>query len=283
MIFFKLLSYLPFSVLYILSDMLAFTAHRIIRYRKEVVLMNLKNSFPEASEKEVRKMAKDFYRNLSDIVVETMKALTMSPETLKKRVQYKNIEIVQAYYEKQQSIMVLATHTGNWEWMLLSGCLHLPYPIDGVYAPLANPFFQKVMYKLRSRFGSLPIPRGEILKELSKRSKMLRAVGMVADQSPVKQAEKHWTKFLNQDTAFLKGADMLAKMTKYPVVFLGLHRVKRGYYEVSIEKIAEPPYEKNSTQILDAYIQKSEQLIRKNPSAWLWSHRRWKLKKSIYA
>jgi KDO2-lipid IV(A) lauroyltransferase len=112
---------------------------------------------------------------------------------------------------------------------------------------------------------------------------MLRAVGLVADQSPVKNAEKHWVKFLNQDTAFQKGADRLAKMTKYPVVFLGLRRVKRGYYEVSIEKIADPPYDKQSTQILDIYVQKSEQLIRENPSAWLWSHRRWKLKKSVYA
>jgi len=283
MIFFKLLSYLPFSVLYILSDALAFTAYRIIRYRKKVVLMNLRNSFPDAPENEIIKIAKDFYRNLADIIVETMKALSISPEELKKRVHFRNVEIVQAYYDNKQSIIVMATHTGNWEWMLLSGCLQLPYPIDGVYAPLANTFYEKLMYQLRSRFGSMPIPRPDILKELSKRSKLLRATGLVADQTPTKNAEKHWVKFLNQDTAFLKGTDMLAKMTKYPVIFLSLRRIKRGYYEVSIEKIAEPPYEKNSTHILDTYIQKSEHLIRENPAAWLWSHRRWKLKKSVYA
>lgn len=219
MIFFKLLSYLPFSVLYVLSNVLAFTAHRIIRYRKQVVLMNLKNSFPDASEKEIRKIARDFYHNLADIIVETMKALTLSPEELKKRVHFRGVEIVQTYYDNKQSIMMLATHTGNWEWMLLSGSLQLPYPIDGVYAPLANAFYEKLMYQLRSRFGSMPIPRSDVLKELSKRSKLVRATGLVADQTPTKNAEKHWVKFLNQDTAFPKGADMLAKMTRYPVIF----------------------------------------------------------------
>ena len=283
MIFFKLLSFLPFPVLYFLSDMLAFVAHGVIRYRRDVVRTNLKNSFPEATPREIKKMTAGFYRNLSDIVVETLKALTISPEALNKRVHFKNADILQHYHDKQQSVLILATHTGNWEWMMLSGCLQLPYPIDGVYAPLANPFYEKIMYHLRSRFGSKPIPRGELLKELSRRNKMLRAVGLVADQSPVQNAEKHWVKFLNQDTAFQKGPDMLAKMTKYPVVFLGLRRVKRGYYEVSVEEIAEPPYDKQSTQIMDIYVQKSEQLIRENPPAWLWSHRRWKLKKSVYA
>ncbi len=245
--------------------------------------MNLKNSFLEASEKEIKKTAKAFYQNLADIVVETMKAMTISPEALQKRVQYKNIEIAQAYYDNKQSIIVLTTHTGNWEWLLLSGCLQLPYPIDGVFAPLANPFFNKLMYKLRSRFGGQPIPRADIMKALSQRRSQRRAIGMVADQSPMQHAEKRWAKFLNQDTAFLKGPEMLAKMTKYPVLFLGLRRVKRGYYEVSVEKIAEPPYSKDASKILDIYIQKTEQLIKDNPPAWLWSHRRWKLKKSVYA
>jgi len=275
----KILSKLPLWVLYGFSNFLGFLIGKIFRYRRKVVLENLRNSFPEKDEKEIRSIAGGFYRNLSDIIVETLKGISISKQELVKRVKFKNVELMDNYCREGKSMLVLNIHQCNWEWLLISGCIQLNFPIDAIYTPLSNKKMDKFMIRMRSRFGGNPIPVGKALRKITKRSKVVKAFALVADQAPMTSFKKLWVTFLNQETAFIPGIIHLPKVTNYPVLFMGMRRLKRGYYEVDIQRIAEPPYSKDNHEVMEEFIGKAEAVIRQNPSDWLWSHRRWKYKR----
>ncbi|SDZ96763.1 lysophospholipid acyltransferase family protein [Pedobacter hartonius] len=274
---------LPLSVLYVISGIVAFFAYHVIRYRYKVIFTNLQQSFPEKDDREIRKLTRQFYLNLTDWLVETLRASEMSAGELEKRVRFVNTGVLDKHLEQGKSVITMATHQFNWEWMLLAGSLRFKVPVDAVYTPVSNKKVEEFILRTRSRFGGLPIPKDETLPVVAKRIKEQRIIGLVADQMPAKDNQhKYWTTFLNQDTAFFMGAESLPKITKLPVVFMAVHKVKRGYYEVKLEEIAQPPYNYQENQILPAYVQRAEQLIRANPDGWLWSHRRWKYQRGAY-
>ncbi|MEP2773258.1 MAG: lysophospholipid acyltransferase family protein [Fulvivirga sp.] len=280
MIFIKLLSYLPLRLLYVISDMLFVIVYYLVGYRKEVVWKNLRNSFPEKSEKELKKIVKAYYRRFTDYMVETLRGISISKEKLQKRVTFTNVHAVQPYADAGQSIVVIASHQFNWEWALQVGCIVLPFPVDAVYQKLKNDNYDKLMLNARSRFGGQPIEKSRILRTIIKSKDMLRALGIVADQSPRKHSPKYWTTFLNQDTAFFLGPEQIAKSGNFPVFFFKVERPKRGRYTVELIKLAEPPYAKDSHIVLDRYVEETEKLILSDPAGYMWSHRRWKLSKT---
>lgn len=273
------LSRLPFPVLYAFSDFLFFISYYLIGYRKGLVLKNLKNSFPEKSEAEIKRIQKDFYHNLCDYAVETIKLLSISPEELRLRLVYKNPEIVKQFSDKNQSILLLTSHQFNWEWLLTSGCLYLPLGVDFVYQQQSNKTFNEFLLVGRTRFGAYPIERSHVGREAIKRKEVLRGIAVMADQFPGHfHNKKYWTQFLNQKTAFYLGLGQLASLTQYPAVFFGVKKIKRGYYEAEGFVVSQPPYGKESQQIVEDYIKATEQTIKQQPAGWLWSHNRWKTK-----
>lgn len=276
MFFLKLLSLLPLRILYLKSDFLIFLASKIFKYRKKVIYENLKKSFPEKSEEEIKTITQQFYRNLADILVEILKVLSLSEKELAKRVRILNPELPKKYLDKNQPIIVLAGHLCNWEWLLSACMVHFKYPIDGVYKPLNSPFSEKLMCKIRSKFGANPLPMKNTLREQVKKKNEAHTLAMVADQTPVKNEIQFWTTFLNQETPFYVGADKIGRMLNMPVLFVGMRRVKRGYYEVWFEEIANTPFPEGEFSITEKYSQILETEIRKQPANWLWSHRRWK-------
>lgn len=279
MFFFKLLSRLPFSILYAFSDFLFVLSYYVIGYRIKVVRKNLSASFPEKSHDELRKIEKQFYKDLCDYGVETLKLLTISKEQLMKRLVYKNPEIVQPFADRGQSIILLTSHQFNWEWLLTSGCLYLPFNVDFVYQKQSSQLFDNFSLESRTRFGAHPVERSQVAREAIRRKNILRGIAIMADQFPGRtQDKKYWTTFMNQDTAFFLGLGQLAYLTQYPAVFFGVKKIKRGYYEAEGFVVSLPPYEKESQQIVEDYVTATEKIIRKNPSGWLWSHNRWKRK-----
>ncbi len=276
------LSRLPFPALYAFSDFLFFISYYLIGYRKGLVLKNLKNSFPEKSEAEIKRIQKDFYHNLCDYAVETIKLLSISPEELKQRLVYKNPEIVKQFSDKNQSILLLTSHQFNWEWLLTSGCLYLPLGVDFVYQRQSNKTFNEFSLLSRTRFGAYPIERSQVGRETIKRKGVLRGIAVMADQFPGHHDnKKYWSQFLNQKTAFYLGLGQLASLTQYPAVFFGVKKIKRGYYETEGFVVSQPPYGKESQQIVEDYIKAIEQTIKQQPAGWLWSHNRWKTKSDV--
>lgn len=277
MFFLRLLSYLPFTVLYALSDFLFFVSYRLVKYRKKVVYKNLKNSFPEKSEAEIREITKDFYRNLCDYGVETLKLLTISKKELMRRMQFANPELLQGFKSKNQSIFFLASHQFNWEWMLVGASLVFPFDIEFVYQPVKNKFFDRFSLTTRSRFGALGIKRKDVAREIIKRRNKLKGLASVADQYPGYDSDKKYSStFLNQETVFFYGTNQLAQLTQFPVLYYKVEKVKRGHYLSTPVLLGEPPYDKTSDAIIERYVRELELSIQKNPSNYLWSHNRWK-------
>ena len=275
----KWLSRLPMWMLYALSDIMYVLVYYVLGYRKRVVYSNLRNSFPNKSADDIKVIAKDFYKGFMDFNMETLKAFTISEKELLKRVQFTNVPEVEPQATANQSILVMASHQFNWEWALLAGCLVLPFPVDAVYQRLKNDGFNDIMLKTRGKFGGQPIDKNQILRAILKTKDRLRALGIVADQSPRRGSPKYWTQFMSQETAFYIGSEQIAKATKFPVYFFRVTKPKRGQYQVELVKLADPPYDKQSHNILEAYIKETERLIHDQPEGYLWSHKRWKLKR----
>jgi KDO2-lipid IV(A) lauroyltransferase len=272
-----ILSRLPFAILYRISDALYFFSYYLIQYRRKLVERNLQNSFPDKPYQERKAIARQFYRNLCDYVVETLKLLTIDAEELKKRMHFTNAELFSDYATHNQSVILLSSHQFNWEWLLAAGNLWLRAPIDFVYQPIRARFTERLMYRCRTRFGGHPIKRNEVARELAKRKAIVRGIAIVADQYPGRSQDKRYeAKFLNQSTVFFTGSQQMATLTQYPVLYGSVQRIKRGYYSCTLIKLAEPPYAPGSDDVLKNYIREVEHVINNNPSGWLWSHNRWK-------
>lgn len=273
----RLISRLPFAILYGISDLLFFISFYLVRYRRRMVWKNLTNSFPEKSEVELRNIEKQFYKNLADYAVEMLKLLTIKKDELARRLVFKNPEVSNRYISQGQSLLNLASHHFNWEWLLTAGSFTLPGEMDFVYQPVHSKFFNKFSLLSRTRFGAYAIKRDSVAREMIRRKNIVRNVALVGDQYPGYGHDKKFqATFLNQDTVFFFGSMQLALLTQYPVMYYALRKVKRGYYEATIIELAQPPYEKEDKTVLRNYVAEIEKLIRERPSEWLWSHNRWK-------
>ena len=282
MFFIKLLSLAPFWVIYFVADILYLLNYHIIRYRREVIEKNLSIVFPDMSKAEKLKTIKGFYKNFGDVMLESVKAISISREEMIKRVTYSGIEKLVAAKNHGFSAVYLATHHCNWEWMLLSGTILFPYRVYGVYKPLQNKKFDKLLLDTRSKFGGILVPVDNIVRNIVTNKNEVRGIGLVADQRPHISNKKVWLKTCGHDTAYYTGTEFVPKLENAIVFMSKMVRKKRGYYHIDIIKLAEPPYSKdgNSTEILSKYVTELEKMIKENPSDWLWSHNRWKYSKA---
>jgi len=283
MIFFRLLSRLPFPILYGISDVLSFLLLHVIRYRRAVVLENLRLSFPEKSPDELKRIARGFYRNLSDLIVETLKQPSLKPEFFQKHIHFPNIDLIQSRILAGHTIIGMSSHQANWEWIPAALVLN-KMPVDSIYKPLSNPFFEKLLVHIRSHLGPVPTPMNLLPRQMVIRKHIPRIIGLISDQVPDVPEQAYWTDFLHRDSPFYPGSERLARSRKLAVFFFDIVRVRRSYYEVTFRLIAEPPYENLPLgAIMEGYRDVLETSIRRNPSDWLWSHKRWKHWRGKYA
>lgn len=278
--FIYLLACLPFPILYIFSDITYFVIFKIIGYRKKVIINNLKNSFPNKSDKEIQDIANEFSRYLCDLMLETFKTLTITPKSMLQHCQMtpEAKKLFADLAHQQQSILLVLGHYGNWEWAGNTFSLENKQQLYVIYHPLTNPYFDKLMYQMRSRFGTKLITMKNTFKEMLSNKQEVNATAFIADQTPSTH-NAHWTTFLNQDTPVFKGTEIIAKKLNRPIVYMSINRVKRGYYTMHAEMLIADPSQYADGEITNIHTQRLEQDILQNPAIWLWSHRRWKYKK----
>jgi KDO2-lipid IV(A) lauroyltransferase len=288
----KFLTRLPLPVLYELSKALFRVAFYVFRWRRPLAAANLRNAFPEKSEAERAVILKQSYRNLANLIFETLYGYGANAAEMQRRVRVENPELLRQFTERGQSVVLLAAHFCNWEWLLLTAGTQLGIPIDAVYKPQRVAAFDRFLREGRARFGGNPIPANNFLVDVMKRKGEVRAYALVADQTPQKREEKHWSRFLNQDTAFFVGADKIARILNAPVLFVSMRRERQGFYSARLKLLASPPYLPNSdrdadhgngAQIIESYARALEDEIRASPADWLWIHRKWKYAKPLYA
>lgn len=274
--FIKIVSYLPFPVLYLISDILYLLIYRLIGYRRKVVRHNLEKSFPDKSNEEIIAIEKKFYHYLCDTVVETTKLNSISETELRKRVKIKNSERYYELIKEGKSISIVLAHYLNWEWFVLALPLYTPVDTYGIYKPLSNKTFDHLFKDMRSRMGMIMTPMQQIMRALLKSKNKPFAVGIVADQTPSDIDNCYWTTFLNQSTPIFLGTEKIAKHFDTAVAFLNVDRTKRGYIEFEFIILAESSKGLNDFEITELHTRYLENKINKTPEFWLWSHRRWK-------
>ena len=275
----KMIARLPFWVLYFLSDLFFLLVYHVVRYRKKVVMENLKNSFPTKTEKELKGIALKFYRHFADLMLESVKLSGISGKELKKRMNVKNPEVINNFFERGESVVVLTMHYNNWEWGSAFP-LFLKHKILGVYKPLHNAKFDEFITQNRARFGAEMVSNAHILRRVVKahQEKEPVFVWLAGDQTPP-FFHKFWMMFLNQETMFYPGPAAISRRFNYPVIFQKTEKVKRGHYETTFEILFENPQEFSESEIMKAYIQKMEETIERQPEFYMWSHKRCKHKR----
>lgn len=274
-----LIASLPFRGLYFLSDML-YPLFYLSGYRKKVVRQNLRNSFPEKTHQEITTMTRAYYRYLCDLVLETLKTLKMTREESQERCIFHPTDFLSKFQATNQSFIIVMGHYGNWEWAGPSFSINTDFQLVVVYRPLSDPYFEKMMTGMRTKFGTRISPGNRVLRDMvaSRANGELTATAFIADQTAFRE-NAYWTTFLNQDTAVFTGPEKLATKFDYPVVFMNVKRIRRGYYEVFPELLIDSSRATTEGKISEAFTKRLEQEIIADPVIWLWSHRRWKYKR----
>lgn len=275
----KLFSYLPLRVSYFFANILYFIIHYVAKYRLEVVRKNINNAFPDKTKHEKRKIENGFYHHFADMLVEVPKMLTMRAGEIQKRIKFENFEAMVKHYEEGKSVLMMAAHSGNWEW-ITSMSLLLPdgKPIYQIYKRLRNEVSDKLFYMLRRVYGSQSIEMNDLLRRMveMKRDGKLGIYGMVSDQSPKYKPDLHFVEFLNQPTSVIEGSEHLAKKFNFPVYYISMRKIKRGHYACKLELITSEPQKSAPFEITEKYMSLLQRDINQQPEIWLWSHKRWK-------
>jgi len=273
---YRAISKLPFPGLYFLSDITAFLLYHIFRYRRQLSLDNLKRSFPNKSSDALIQIQKSAYLHLSDSFLEMLKASEISNDEINERVTLENFEEVEELLIKDQSIFFLTAHTAPSEWVAFRLALKCKCTIDPVFKPIHSKSLNKFIYAARSRHQGTPIPYKKLAKDVLLRKGAKRSIAILADLEPRSRDQALELNFLNQSTRFFLGSEKVIKLTELPVFFIGIKKLSRGRYRAYAEKISDHPKALPPGEITRKYAQCVEKLILENPSAWLWTHKRWK-------
>jgi Kdo2-lipid IVA lauroyltransferase/acyltransferase len=275
-------SLMPWFIMYGLSDLLAFLTYYIFGYRKKVVLANLAIAFPEKTAAEREKIAKQFYRNFLDTLVETVKMISATEAQVEKKFlpNEKMLELIWKYTKRGQNVQIHAMHNFNWEVVNLGISRVLAIPFVAPYIPISNIHLEKIFKKVRCQFGTVMVPATEFKKNFLKFEKEHikgnYALALVADQSPGSPQHAWWVNFFNKPTPFVTGPEKAARLRSMPVLFANFYKIKRGVYTFEVEIFTENAANTKEGEITLAYVKYIEDCIRQRPDNYLWSHRRWK-------
>lgn len=275
--FLYLLSLLPLWFLYGVADVLYWILYRLLGYRKAVVYENLTRSFPEKEKAEIATITKAYYHNLCDSIVETIKLMSISKQELSKRMTC-NWEVFTSMTAQNRNGQAFMSHQFNWEWATVICNWHVPRRFTGIYMPLTNAVFDRLLFTIRSRAGMKLIRVHDMQRDMASLQSDELLWGFIADQNPSDPKRVSWNDFMNRKTAFFKGPEFVARRYNNLVYFGEIVKIKRGYYEINMKLAFEQPRDTKEGEITEAYVRFLEDSIKRQPANWVWSHRRWKHK-----
>lgn len=269
------ISLLPFPLLYAVSDLLFLLVYHVLGYRTGVVRANLGNAFPEMTEAGRRRLERRFYRWFCDLWLETLKGLTITPAALADRVHVADDAPVRKYHQQGRSVVLVLGHLGNWELGGSRFALLGLHRLMVIYHPLSNPWFERLIVRMRTRFGGGLYAMNDTLRGMLRDRGTLTATAFIADQAPPPESAI-WTIFLGQDTAVFSGTEKIARKLGYPVIYVHIDRERRGRYRMSFHELVADPSATAPGEITEIHTRRLESDIRARPELWLWTHRRWK-------
>jgi Kdo2-lipid IVA lauroyltransferase/acyltransferase len=270
-----LMSLLPMRVLYLFSDACYGLIFYVFKYRRKVVLDNLRQAFPQKTEKERMVIAKKFYKNLVDSFIETIKLFSTGKKFLNKRF-VADYTVFEQLHQQQKSFQMHASHQFNWEWINHHMSMHIPQPLVGIYMPISNKVFEKLFLKLRERYGTIMLPATDMKNRFAEWKHREHVLVLVADQNPGHPGNSYWFNFFGKATPFIKGPERYAREKKIPVVFARSKKIKRGYYQLEFQLVTDDASLLPDPALTRKYVHYLAEIMNTQPENWLWSHRRWK-------
>ena len=273
---------LPLWMLYGIMAPIRVVLQHVVGYRKKVVRKNLRNAFPEKSEKELRKIEKGFYRHLTDVIAETVKLRGLSDKQLARRIEIANPELLNEILSSGVPVVLMVGHIGNWEWMpQLTMSVNPKVQFGEIYRKPHDEGMAKLLHDVRDRWkGVVQIKQDDAVRTILRWNKEGPwIVGFIADQRPNTVSLNHWMTFMNQDTPVVIGGETIARHTGARTVYMDMEKRKRGRYVISFKDIVADENSVSEYPVTEKYLTMLEETIRRNPSLWLWSHNRWKYKR----
>ncbi|MEN1783809.1 MAG: lipid A biosynthesis acyltransferase [Bacteroidota bacterium] len=280
--FLWLVSRLPFSILYALSDGVYWLLYRLIGYRKKVVRANLKLVFPDKSDAERLHIEKKFYRHLCDMFLEMIKTIGISNKEVAQRYTFTNIEVYHHLENEGKNTMIMLPHYASWEWVF-SLNTKIKSKGYGIYLKIQNKYFDQLVRDIRSKFGTTLVVTNEsrkLIKEV-KASGELFSLGIICDQSPQMSRARHWAKFMGIKVPVHIGGEELAKQHNLTPLFLKVKKVKRGHYEATFKVLTTDPVSIPNYELTEAFLKETEQVIQEAPEYYFWTHKRWKHRNKV--
>ncbi|MDR1646265.1 MAG: lysophospholipid acyltransferase family protein [Tannerellaceae bacterium] len=275
-------AWLPFGLLYVLSDIGYVLVYKIAGYRLRVTRRNLEAAFPGKTPRERRLIERRFYRHFVDYIVETVKLAHISEAEIQRRARMTNPELIDRLVDRGHTcILILLGHYGNWEWFTAGNSFFASAVMYPIYRPLSNKAFDRLFIDLRARFGAVGIRKADTVRDLIrlKQEQTPALAVFLADQTPSLANLHYWTRFLGLETAMLTGPERLARKLNLPVVYADVRKPGRGYYEVEFKLLTDAPQQSPAFALTEAYARLMEQTILRDPAYWLWTHKRWKHKR----
>lgn len=287
----KVFGRLPLKVHYFFADFVAWMAGNVLRYRSDVVMINLARSFPEKKYGELVRIKKEFYRHFAEIFAEAVWFGASDYKRLNESgiVEIVNPEVFNEYMASAENTTLLFSHCGNWE--ILGGMLgyrtangvkleveeeQIKVVYKGLHSALANEFFLLNRVTPLEKVGkSCQIEASMILRYALKHKDDRNLYIYIADQYPYRTPFDVGT-FLNQPTNAMLGAAGVACKLAHSVVYMKMKRVERGKYQIVFVPVCKDASEFTPEEIIRKYFDILEEEIRETPANWLWSHKRWK-------
>lgn len=272
-----LISILPFRILYLLSDFVFVLVFHVFRYRRKVVVANLKLALPHLKDEERKEIEKKFYKHMCDMFLEMIKTMNISDKEIEERFKFKNLEEYLELEKQNKSVALLVSHYASYEWVI-SMNRKINFRGFAIYKKLSNQYFDDLVKKIRSRFKAELIVSQHTKKIVEKNEIAgLRGIyGFASDQSPQLKPHIYWTNFMGIEVPVHTGAEMLSKRFDMNMIYLKVEKVKRGYYEAELEVLTTDAKSVPDYQITDIFLRKVEQQIYEKPEYYLWTHKRWK-------
>ncbi len=273
-------SRLPLSFHYRMSDWVVYPlVYHVARYRRGVVRKNLLRCFPDKTEQERLAIERKFYHWFCDLAVEIVKVHSISADELLRRVEYVNLEEVEASLHDHDFALCYLSHFGNWEWLITLPLLMHGYGECQIYHPMRNKVFDRWFLDNRSRFGAVNIKMKETLRKLvTLRQTNHYMFGCIADQLPKRQNVHHSVMFMGQETKVFTGSEQLGRKLNMSIFYCRVTRPERGRYRVQVERLDNGAVDPESSPFAytEEYFRRFEQDIKAHPELWLWTHDRWK-------
>jgi len=272
----RLMAGLPLAAWYRLSDATAWIHEHLVQYRREVITTNLARAFPQRSRREVKALRRAFYRNFTDIIVEAVKSLGLSAQNFQKQYHLENPEVFRQLYDQKRGVIMVMGHQNNFEWTAMGIPLLVPQPCFAVYHPLKSPVMNRLVVRIRERFGLKLFPMKDTYPFMLNNPEPAPLYVFMADQSPRRDKIRYWAQFLGRSTPVHLGVENLARECDLAVAFLEVHRENRGHYRAKVKLLREHTRDLPKHQVTDDHVGALEKMIYRDPANWLWSHKRWK-------